>query len=129
MENFWTIWGPIIIGTIIGIIVFRTTNNYNKNVIDEFKNKCVNINEYKTYKDIINIIGECNETNIENDNKIRSWIIRSENRILYKMSIKFDNNVNNLGVCFESTQLKKQSRNLEFSFRVIRRMKSIIITG
>lgn len=105
MENFWTIWGPIIIGTIIGIIVFRTTNNYNKNVIDEFKNKCVNINEYKTYKDIINIIGECNETNIENDNKIRSWIIRSENRILYKMSIKFDNNDNNLGVCFESTQI------------------------
>ena len=105
MENFWTICGPIIIGTIIGIIVFRTTNNYNKNVIDEFKNKCVNINEYKTYKDIINIIGECNETNIENDNKIRSWIIRSENRILYKMSIKFDNNDNNLGVCFESTQI------------------------
>ena len=29
MENFWTICGPIIIGTIIGIIVFRTTNNYN----------------------------------------------------------------------------------------------------
>lgn len=105
MENFWIIFGPIILGTIIGIIMFRTTNNYNKNVIDEFKNKCVNINEYKTYKDIINIIGECNEINIENDNKIRSWIIRSENRILYKMSIKFDNNDNNLGICFESTQI------------------------
>ena len=105
MGNFWIIWGPIILGTVIGIIMFRTTNNYNKNVIDEFRNKCVNINEYKTYKDIINIIGECNETNIENGNKIRSWIIRSENRILYKMSIKFDNDDNNLGVCFESTQI------------------------
>ncbi len=105
MNDFWIFFGPIIIGTIIGILIFRTTNNYNKFIVEDFKSKLNNINEYKTYSDIVNVIGNANEINYENEYIIKSWIIRSENRILYKVSIKFDRNDNNLGKCFETNQI------------------------
>ncbi len=105
MENFWIFWGPIILGTIIGIIIFKSTNNYNQIVINQFKEKTKNISNYKTYNDVISLINKPQEISYENEFKICSWIIRSENRELYKITLKFDKNDNNLGVIYESNQI------------------------
>ena len=105
MDNFWFYFVSIICGALIGIMIARATRKYNKNVVSDFKEQLKTINNYKTYNDVKDYIGECAETSYDNNFKIRSWIIRSENRELYRVSIKFDENENNLGICFESNQI------------------------
>lgn len=78
--------------------------NGNSNVVNNFKNKINNAKKFTTYDEFINYLGECHETKYENNMILRSWIIRSESRVLYKATFQFDDKNNNLGLIFETNQ-------------------------
>lgn len=98
---------PIVVGIIIGIMQHVSITETNQKAVNEMKEKIKGCETLDLFDDVVKTMGTPNEIAYdENKNKLCSWIVRNQYHILYKATLKFENETGkNLGKFYETEQL------------------------